>query len=445
MVLNQQNIQQGAQQAIQPLEGQQFLPNQAVRVQQGLQNQQLGGQQFVQNQQLRQNQQGGQVLQNQPIAGQNVLQNQPIAGQNVLQNQPIAGQNVLQNQPIAGQNVLQNQPIAGQNVLQNQPIAGQNVLQNQPIGGQQVLQQVQQNQQVGGQQQVVQSQGLGGQPVLQNQQMGGQNVLQNQQQAGQALQGAQQQQILNQPVNQQGNINQNVLQNYLRMPAQAQHNLPAGNGDGQLANGIPVVTAGVQNMQGGQQLANQAQAGQQVVQPVAAGNNPQNIDVKQEQNLDGPLNHEMNPVVKDDALKRIKRDVELSNDQHMDNEQLNVAANNEVGAEGHQIIEIHDKEKRLGNKDSYIVADKDKPVAINNDQSDNAGNKADINKQDENGNIQRDLKQIKPTVPSGDAGAVIKSYDYVDEVIDNMKKNLYSDGDRKNPFVVEMVDKGKSR
>ena len=404
MGLNQQNIQQGAQQAIQPLEGQQFLPNQAVGVQQGLQNQQLGGQQFVQNQQLQQNQQGGQVLQNQPIAGQNVLQNQPIAGQNVLQNQPIAGQNVLQKHPIAGQNVLQNQPIGGQQVLQNQP----------------VLQQVQQNQPVGGQQQVVQNQALGGQPVLQNQQMGGQNVLQNQQQAGQALQGGQQQQILNQPVNQQGNINQNILQNDLRMPAQAQHNLPAGNGGGQLANGIPIVNAGVQNMQG-QQLANQAQAGQQV-QPVAVGNNPQNIDVKQEQNQEGPLNHEMNPVVKDDALKRMKRNVELSNDQHMDNEQLNEVANNEVGAEGHKIIEIHDKEK-----------------------SDNAGNKADINKQDENGNIQRDLKQMKPTVPSGDVGGVIKSYDYVDEVIDNMKKNLYSDGDRKNPFVVEMVDKGKSR
>ena len=419
MGLNQQNIHQGAQQAIQPLEGQQFVPNQGVGVQQGLQNQQVGGQQFVQNQQLQQNQQAGQVLLNQPIAGQNVLQNQPIAGQNVLQNQPIAGHNVLQNQPIAGQNVLQNQPIGGQQILQNQP----------------VIQQVQQNQPVGGQQQVVQNQALGGQPVLQNQQMGGQNVLQNQQQAGQALQGGQQQQILNQ----QGNINQNVLQNDLRMPAQAQHNLPAGNGGGQLANGIPVVNAGVQNMQGGHQLANQA--GQQVVQPVAAGNNPQNIDVKQEQNHDGPLNHEMNPVVKDDALKRMKRDVELSNDQRMDNEQLNVAANNEVSAEGHKIIEIHDKE----NKDINIVADKDKPVAINNDQSDNAGNKADINKQDENGNIQRDLKQMKPTVPSGDAGGVIRSYDYVDEVIDNMKKNLYSDGDRRNPFVVEMVDKGKSR
>ena len=379
MGLNQQNIQQGAQQAIQPLEGQQFLPNQGVGVQQGLQNQQLGGQQFVQIQQLQQNQQGGQVLQNQPIAGHNVLQNQPIAGQNVLQNQPIAGQNVLQNQPIGGQQILQNQPI------------------------------VQQNQQMGGQQQVVQNQALGGQPVLQNQPMGVQNVLQNQQQAGQALQGAQQQQILNQPVNQQVNINQNVLQNDLRVPAQAQHNLPAGNG-------VPVVNAGVQNMQGGQQLANQAQAGQQVVQPVAAGNNPQNIDVKQEQNL------EMNPVVKDDALKRMKRDVELSNDQHMDNEQLNVVSNNELGAEGHKISEIHDKEK-----------------------SDNAGNNAGINKQDENGNVQRDLKQIKPTVPSGDAGGVIRSYDYVDEVIDNMKKNLYSDGDRRNPFVVEMVDKGKSR
>ena len=411
MGLNQQNIQQGAQQAIQPLEGQHFLPNQGVGVQQGLQNQQLGGQQFVQNQQLQQNQQGGQVLPNQPIAGQNVLQNQPIGGQNVLQNQPIAGQNVLQNQPIGGQQILQNQP---------------------------VVQQVQQNQQMEGQQQVVQNPALGGQPVLQNQQMGGQNVLQNQQQAGQALQGGQQQHILNQPVNQQGNINQNVLQNDLRVPAQAQHNLPAGNG-------IPVVNAGVQNMQGGQQLANQAQAGQQVVQPVAAGNNPQNIDVKREQNQDGPLNHEMNPVVKDDALKRMKRDVELSNDQHMDNEQLNVAANNEVGVEDHKIIEIHEKEKRSGNEDSNIIADKDQPVAINNDKSDNAGDKADINKQDENGNIQRDLKQIKPTVPSGDAGGVIKSYDYVDEVIDNMKKNLYSDGDRKNPFVVEMVDKGKSR
>ena len=496
MVLNQQLGEQNILQQ-QPIRGQQLVQNQLIGGQQILQDQPVGDQQLLQNQPV-----GGQQK-NQQVGGQQILQNQPVAGQQVLQNQPIGGQQVLQNQPVGGQQVLQNQPIGGQQILQNQLVGGQQVLQNQPVGGQQVLQ----NQPVGGQQ-VLQNQPVGGQQVLQNQQpVEGKQILQNMQPVGgQVLNGAQKQVqnqpiLVGQPANQQGDLQNDLSQQKLQqVPVQAQGVLPAGNAGGQLGNGdvqaknVPagnIGNIGLQNIQEGQQqVGNQVGVKQDFAQQLVVRDNLQNADVKLgkigQDHAENPMKedvHKQKAAVKDDTLKRIKRDLEFQSDPDINNDVLNVPTHKEMEVKnvvdsGKDILkfnqekdlkkepekgsskvgETQNNEIKVGNLEIDVAVDKAKPLIRdekldrdfdekNKKQSnENKDNEVlEIAEQEEVGNIQRDLRQIKQAVPSDGVQNEPKSVDYFDEIIDNMKKNLYSDGNRKSPFVVEMVDKGKSR
>lgn len=406
----------------------QNIGNQHDLANQPLQNQQMGGQQVAMNQQ---------DLPKQPLGGQQPLQNQQL-GQQVLQNQVLGGQQAVQNQQLGGQQILPNQQIGGQQALQNQQLGGQQILQNQQIGGQQLLQ----NQQLGGQQQFQNQPVVAGQQQLVNQNQG---ILQN-------------------------DLNLQNLQQVPLVPQQAQNVLPAANAGGQQAVGnIPVQNVqagnadniGLQNMQGGQQqigvaqqMGNQAGVQQEFIQQAPDGNIQHKAEVVEDQNIQGAVNkpnvnianQQMGNVVqkdavKDDTLKRKKRDTGFDSGPNGNNENMKVA---EVH-EGQNELKVS-KDKVMADikvKDENVKKDSEKldVVVVNEDE---AIKKEKGIPKDETGNIQRDLKQIPPTVKVPDTMKFVEAnqdpVDNVDEMIDSMKKDLYLDGNRKSPFIVEMAN-----
>ena len=446
------NQQQGGQQAAQgqQLVNQQQGGQQAAQGQQ-LVNQQQGGQQAAQGQ-LNQQLVGQQILQNQPVEGQQVVLNQPMAGQQVI-NQPIGGQQQVLNQPVVVQQQVVNQPVGVQQQMLNQPIGDQQVVNqpmgvqqqavNQPIGGQQVVNQpmgVQQavNQPIGGQQPVFnqpmgQQQLVQNQPVAQQQLMDGQNILQNQQ--GLQNQGIMGQQVLqNQPViqpqaaagQQQQFVNPNDLNAQNQQPAQQvpQQGLvaqPAVEAVGQLVGNVPVQNVpaendgniGLQNPQGQKPIVPAQQVGepvnikQDIVRQGAVNDIQQNVKPAKDHNIEidiknpaenvqnvGIKAEEGKGAIKDDALRRRKRD--LGND----NIQEDVIPNHNQNDNNKMLNDVDKVDKVIG--------------------------------KDESGNIQRDLRQIDEKVePFGDS---------VDTMIKGVKKDLYLDGNRKSPFVVQMAE-----
>ena len=376
-------------------------------MQQGAGQQLLNQQQGVQ--QAGQGQFEGQQGQlNQQGIGQQMLQNQPMEGQQMV-NQPMAGQQVL-NQPMGGQQIA-NQPVGGQQQMLNQPIGGQQQVLNQPVGGQQLVQ---------------------NQPVAQQQPVDGQNILQNQQVAQQGFQNQAiigQQAIQNQPVLQQqvagqqqfGNPNDLNVQNQQQaqhVPQQGQVAQPAVDAGGQLAGNLPVQNVqagnggnlGLLNPQGQHPIVPAQQVGEPAgIKQDHVGNIQQNIEPVKDQNIQGGVNNPAGNVanqevgnkvqdrkdaIKDDGLRRRKRD--LGNDDKGQDAVLNQNQN-----EHKQILHEADQENKV----------------INNGET---------------GNIQRDLREIHTKdKPFGDnVGNMIKS----------LKNDLYSDGNRKSPFVVAMGD-----
>ena len=264
--------------------------------------------------------------------------------------------------------------------------------------------------------------------------------------------------------------NQGVLQNDLNLQnlqqapqgaQQAQVVLPAANVQ---AGNVGNIGLGIQ---GQQQVGNQGGFQQEQVQQAAAGNIQHNIKVvgdpsiqravnkpianNEEQQIGNFKEHKEEP--KDDSLRRRKRDIGFEMGPNEMNEIVNVH-----GSENNVDQDIDPKKEINGHKDiqvsndKLIVEIKDKAGDTNKDSQKLADEVVDEDgdreenefvKDGETGNIQRDLRQIPTAVKVSDSMKVVKaekSHDNVDELIDNMKKDLLYDGNRKSPFIIEMAE-----